>query len=82
MDPTLRAMHARIAAYSKWATTDPVEGTAAARAASMGRFERQVDPDGVLTPSERARRAEAAKKAFYTRMAYLSAKARSKGGVA
>jgi hypothetical protein len=52
--------------------------TAAGRAAADARFEREVDPDGVLDPAERARRAEHARKAHFTRLAYLSAKARRK----
>ena len=42
----------------------------------MDRFERQVDPEGILDPAERAIRAESAKKAFYSRMALASARAR------
>lgn len=80
--PGQRALAARIAAHSKWARTDPTEGTAAARRAFLDRFEREVDPDGVLSPAERARRAEHAKKAHFTRMALKSAKARRKGGAA
>jgi 8-oxo-dGTP diphosphatase len=40
------------------------------------RFERQVDPDGVLEPTERARRAQSARKAFFMRLALKSAQAR------
>jgi hypothetical protein len=42
----------------------------------MNRFERQVDPDGVLSPEERARRAGHARKAYFTRLALRSAQAR------
>ncbi|MGF2945831.1 hypothetical protein ACQV26_11935 [Mycobacterium sp. Lab-001] len=35
-----------------------------------------VDPDGELTPEERARRAEHARKAHFKRLALKSAKAR------
>lgn len=75
-DPTERALLARLAAHTKWATTDRTAGTAAARQAFRDRFERQVDPDGTLDPAERARRAESARKAFYTRLALKSARAR------
>ncbi len=44
----------------------------------MERFERQVDPDGVLTPAERARRAGHARKAYFARLALRSAQARRK----
>lgn len=72
-----RRMAGRIGAYQRWAfTEDRRAATAAARAAFLDRFEREVDPLGALAPAERARRAEWARKAHFTRMAYLSAKAR------
>lgn len=77
--PSERALHARLAAYTKWSKTDAREGTAAARQAAHDRFATQVDPDGVLPPAERARRAEAARKAYFTRLALKSAQARRKG---
>lgn len=52
--------------------------TAPARAAFDARFEREVDPDGVLTPFERAKRAEHARRLHFTRLAAASAKARKK----
>lgn len=55
---------------------DPREVTAAGRKAFDARFEREVDPDGVLDPKERARRAEMARKAYFTRLALKSAQAR------
>lgn len=80
--PTQRALAARIAAHSKWANTDPVAGTAAARAAFLDRFEREVDPLKLLDPAERHRRAEHARKAYFTRLALASAKARRRGTAA
>jgi hypothetical protein len=59
-------------------TPDPAARTANARAKFIDKFEREVDPDFVLPPEERHRRAEAAKKAYYANLAYLSAKARRK----
>ncbi|BCB79134.1 hypothetical protein GCM10022251_19590 [Phytohabitans flavus] len=74
---TDRALIARLAAHTKWAgTEDRTAATAAARAAFVDHFEREVDPDGVLDPAERAARAASAKKAFYTRMALRSAQVR------
>ncbi|MCB1006990.1 MAG: hypothetical protein KDB35_22595 [Acidimicrobiales bacterium] len=56
-------------------------GTAKARSAFLDRFEREVDPDGVLAPAERARRAHHARKAYFTRLAFKSAQARrARGG--
>lgn len=78
-DPSTRALIARLAAYESWArTTDPAARTAAARKAQLDRFEREVDPDGTLPPAERARRAEARRKAYFTRLALKSAQARRK----
>ncbi|MDP3712574.1 MAG: hypothetical protein Q8R60_08830 [Mycobacteriales bacterium] len=74
--PQQRSLAARLAAHSKWARTDAREGTAAARKAFADRFEREVDPDGLLAPEERARRAEHARKAYFTRLALKSAQAR------
>jgi hypothetical protein len=42
----------------------------------MDRFEREVDPEGVLPAQERQRRAEHARKAYFLRLALASAKAR------
>ena len=72
-----RILRARLASQTSWANTpDPSARTAKARAAFRDRFELQVDPDGVLPEAERHRRAEAARKAYYTGLALKSAKAR------
>lgn len=79
--PEDRALVARIAAHQSWANTaDPAARTAPARKAALDRFEREVDPDGVLPAAERARRAEHARKAYFTRLALKSAQARRKTG--
>lgn len=73
-----RIQLARIAARTRWAhTDDPAAHTAAARAAFLDRFEREVDPDGTLLPHERARRAEHARKAYFQRLALRSARSRA-----
>jgi hypothetical protein len=56
--------------------TDAAAHTAPARAVFLGRFEREVDPGGVLDPGERARRAEHARKAYFLRLALAPAQAR------
>jgi hypothetical protein len=72
-----RALSARIAAHQSWANTaDPAARTAPARQAFRARFERAVDPNGTMNPSELARRAESARKAYYTRLALQSARSR------
>jgi hypothetical protein len=75
--PQDRSLIASIAAHAKWAgTPDTSAATAPARQAFRDRFEREVDPDGALDPSERRRRAEHARRAYFTRLALASAKAR------
>lgn len=67
----------QIGAHQSWANTiDRAARTAPGRKAALERFERQVDPDGTLSPAERARRAEHARKAYFTRLALKSAQAR------
>jgi hypothetical protein len=75
-----RALISRIAAHESWARTpDRSARTANGRAAFIDRFEHEVDPDGVLDPAERARRAEHKRKAYFTRLALRSAQSRRKG---
>lgn len=74
-----RSLIARLAAHESWANTaDPSARTAPGRRAMFERFEHQVDPDGVLAPAERTRRAEHARKAYFARLALRSAQARRK----
>jgi hypothetical protein len=83
LDPHLAALRARIGAYALHKAHDPRATTAKARATFLSRFERDVDPDGVLPEAERRRRAEAAKKEHFARLALRSAKARAaKAGAA
>jgi hypothetical protein len=75
--PAERRLHAQVAAHVQWANEpNRTARTAAARDGMWARFERQVDPDGVLPPDERARRAQSAYRAHMANMARLSAKAR------
>lgn len=79
MDPTTssRVLNARIAAAERWAhEPDRSAATAPARSAFDARFEREVDPDGILAPDERAKRAASAKKAYFLRLALKSAESR------
>ena len=74
-----RSLIARLAAHESWANpADPSPRTAPARRVTLDRFERQVDPDGVLSPVERARRAGHARNAYFARLALWSAQARRK----
>ena len=77
-DHNERVLRAKMAAHLLHAQVkDPAGHTASARAAFLSRFEREVDPDGVLEPAERFRRAEHAKKAYFLRLALASHKARA-----
>ena len=72
-----RSLIASIASHTSWAKTENrTARTAPARAAMMARFEREVDPHRLLTPQERAKRAENAKSAYYKGLALKSARAR------
>lgn len=82
LTPAQRVLRGRMAAYvqhSRLSDAQEREHTAPARRAFMGRFEKQVDPEGILPLAERARRAEQARKAHMTGLALKSAKARAKG---
>lgn len=77
LTPEQRSLRAKIASHESWArTADPSARTAPARKAFADRFEREVDPDGVLAPDDRARRAEHARRAYFGRLALASARAR------
>jgi hypothetical protein len=72
-----RRLRAKLAAHALHAQHDSREITAAARAAFLDRFSRQVDPDGRLPPAERAKRAEHARREHMTRLALRSAQVRA-----
>ncbi len=73
-----RQLRARLGAYTRASQYDGKAVTAKARQTFLDQFEQQVDPDKQLPPAERARRAQAARKAHFTRLAMKSAKARSR----
>jgi hypothetical protein len=82
ISPAERSLRARLAAYAQHGRRDPQEATAKARQAFLAKFEREADPDGVLSPEERRRRAESLRRAHFARLALASVKARrkAKGG--
>jgi hypothetical protein len=82
ISPAERSLRARLAAYAQHGHRDPHEATAKARAAFLAKFEREADPEGVLPPEERRRRAESLRRAHFARLALASVKARrrAKGG--
>jgi hypothetical protein len=77
LSPRQRTRRARIAAHASWANTADRQGrTAPATASFLARFEKQVDPLGVLEPEVRAKMAEHARRAYMLQLAERSAKAR------
>ena len=76
--PAERTLRGRLGAYRLHATHDPKITTAKARAAFLARFEREVDPNRTLSEAERQRRALAARKAYFTKLALQSSISRSK----
>lgn len=76
LTPEQRTLRSRLGAARLHALHDPKETTRKAREAFAARFERQVDPNGVLVPSERARRVEAARRAYFTQLQLRSSQTR------
>jgi hypothetical protein len=72
-----KSVRHQAAAHSMHSMHDARKTTEAARKANAERFERQVDPDRVLPPAERARRAAHAERAYMLQLAYKSAKSRA-----
>lgn len=78
---TDRALIARIAAAERWArTADRRAATEPARRGLRERFEREVDPYGVLDLADRARRADALFTAHMLRLSRASARSRRGDG--
>jgi hypothetical protein len=69
-----RSLAGRIGAFALHASGKT--NTLPARQAFLARFEAEVDPDGVLEPAERARRAEYARRRYFTQLALATAQSR------
>ena len=76
LSATERTLRARVAAYSLHSQRDSRALTKNARVAFNQKFLDQVDPERTLAQGERDRRAAAARKAHFTRLALKSAQAR------
>lgn len=77
LTPAERTLRASLAADTMWSrVSDRSARMAAATKAANERFERQVDPNGELSPEERARRGASARSAHMKRLALRSAQAR------
>ena len=78
LNQNARRLQGRIGGLTTRSLHDPLEYTAAARKRFRDSFATLVDPDGVLTPEERATRAHAARQAHMARLALLSAQSRAR----
>ena len=74
-----RSLRARAAAYALHAQGGTT--TSAGTAAFLARFEKQVDPDGVLAPGERARRAAFARKSYMAALALKASRAKTRAKI-
>lgn len=73
---TLRGRKGAHALHSKYDSREISQPARDASPGSLTYWEREVDPALELDPAERVRRAEHAKKAYFTGLALASAKAR------
>jgi hypothetical protein len=78
-DPEVRILASQIATAERWGrTADRSAATKPARDGLRAKFEREADPDGVLDPAERARRADHLQRAHMLRMSLAAKRARSR----
>jgi hypothetical protein len=73
-----RRVIARIAGLTNAARHDAAEMTAPARSGFLARFEREADPEGVLTPEERERRATLLLRAHMSRLGRKASKKKAR----
>ncbi len=78
LSPERAALLGRIGGLTTSARTDSIERTQPARDKFLSQFLDEVDPNRVLPEAERNRRAEAARKAHFQKLALKSAAARRK----
>ncbi len=79
--PSELSLRGRIGAYSLHAQYSPHETTKAARHAFLSKFLDEVDPERVLPEDERLRRAQAARQAYFAKLALKSVQARRRKAV-
>lgn len=78
LTPEQRRQRATAAALARWAKEDPTAQALKGQRGLLARFEREVDPDGILAPVERTRRAQLARRAYMASLALKSSIARTK----
>lgn len=77
VDHEIRRLQTRAAAHKSWAkTTDRSARARAGNRALMARFERDVDPQGILPPADRAKMADSLMRAHFTNLALRKARAK------
>jgi hypothetical protein len=77
LTPGQRQTRSRQGSHVSWAnTTDRTARTEPGRQGMRRKFEDEVDPERTLRPEERAKRAESARKAYFTRLSYMAVKPR------
>jgi hypothetical protein len=81
-DPSTRVLAAQAAALTRWgklgSAEDRREATQPARDKFRIRFEHEADPEGKLTPAERARAADQLQRAHMIRMSLKAKAARAR----
>lgn len=77
-NPAEMASRGRLGGLAKAARHDAAIATRPAREGFMRRFLDEVDPERALPEQERNRRAEAARKLYFARLARRSAEARKR----
>lgn len=83
LTPRQRTRRARIAAHVSWSNTADRKGrTEPATKSFLARFERQVDPLGVLSVEVRQKMALHARRAYMMQLAERSAKTRKRAAQA
>lgn len=77
LTPAERRLRGVVAVERSWANTaDRSARTAPARDALFAKFEAEIDPEGLLDPAERERRAQHAFRAHMARLSFLASKAK------
>ena len=78
LSPAQRSLRVLLAAHTHQTDTETQQARAErVNRASRDRFADQVDPDHILKPEERAKRARSARRAYYTALALRSSRARA-----
>jgi hypothetical protein len=79
LTPEQRVLRGKLAAHRLHAQVqDPSAHTLPARQKFLERFLDEVDAERVLPEAERLKRAEHARKAYFTKLAFASSKARAR----